>query len=102
MRRNTIVTVIVVAVLAYVFYTIPRLADEQKQVKQYDHYSEFHDDFLAGHIDEVMVVNGQEAEGSFKPTAPGGYDRFAVSVSPDEELVAKLMATAREQDLDVK
>jgi len=102
MRRNTIVTIIVVAALAYVFYMIPRLADEQQQVKQYDHYSEFHTDFLAGHIEEVMVVNGQEAEGTFGPTAPGGHARFVVSVPPDEELVDKLMATAREHDLSVK
>ncbi len=99
MRRNTIVTIIVVAALAYVFYMIPRLADEQKQVKQYDYYSEFYADFIAGHIADVTVVNGQELEGEFKPDVPGGYDRFIVSVQ-GENVLADLMAAKKEYELD--
>ncbi len=102
MRRNTIVTILVLLAVGYVFYMIPRLATEQSRVKEYEYYKEFYDDFKAGNIATVTVVNGQEAEGDFVEDAVGDFERYTVSVPPDEELVDKLIAVAEEKGIDVK
>jgi cell division protease FtsH len=102
MRRNTIVTLIVLLAMGYVFYMIPKLSAQEQQVKRYDHFSEFYQDFIAGKIAEVKVINGQEAEGKFHPGAVGSAERFVTTVPPDPELVDKLMAIATEKGLEVK
>ncbi|MEA3401408.1 MAG: ATP-dependent zinc metalloprotease FtsH [Armatimonadota bacterium] len=99
MRRNMIMTILVLGVIIYVFYMIPRLNTGQNELREYDHYSEFYDDFVAGHIAEVMVINGEELEGTFKPEAPGGYDRFVVSVQ-GEDVMNTLMTAKQEHELD--
>ncbi|MGC9318305.1 MAG: ATP-dependent zinc metalloprotease FtsH [Armatimonadota bacterium] len=99
MRRNMIVTILVLGVIVYVFYMIPRLNTGQNELREYDHYSQFYDDFVAGHVAEVTVVNGEELEGEFKPDAPGGYERFVVSVQ-GEDVMNTLMAAKQEHELD--
>jgi len=90
MRRNTVVTILVMAAVAYVFYMIPRLAVEPTRVKEYEFYTDFYDDFIEGHIRTVEVVAGQTAEGEFKDDAPDDFDSYTVKVPPDEELIARL------------
>ena len=102
MRRNTIVTILVMLAVVYVFYMIPRLAVEPTRVKDYEYYTDFYDDLVAGHIETVEVVTGRSAEGDFKEDAPEDYDRFTVKVPPDQELVARLQSTKQEHDLDVR
>jgi cell division protease FtsH len=101
MRRNTIVTILVVLAVAYVFYMIPRLATEPTRVKEYEYYTEFYDDFLEGQIKTVEVVTGQTAEGEFKEDAAEDFDRYTVKVPPDDELVARLEDANRENELGV-
>jgi len=102
MRRNTIVTILVVLAVAYVFYMIPRLATEPTRVKEYEYYTDFYDDFVAGNLETVEVITGQTAEGKFKEDAPGDFDRYTVKVPPDQELLARLQDAAEANDLDVK
>ena len=47
MRRNSIVTLLVVAAVVYVFVMIPRLTTEQVKVKEYEYYTDFHDAFTS-------------------------------------------------------
>jgi len=101
MRRNTLVTLLVLGALVYAFFMIPRLATEQHKVKQYEFSTEFMADFDAGKIATVMVVGAELAEGEFKEGAAGEFDRFRVQVQPDPELVDKLLARAEEKGLDV-
>ncbi len=98
MRRNVIVTILVLMAVGYVFYMIPRLATEQDQVKEYEYYSQFEEDFIAGHIDTVTVVNGQRLEGEFAEDAPGGFDTYTVVYQGDDPL-EKLMAMKKEHGL---
>ncbi|MFO8079770.1 MAG: ATP-dependent zinc metalloprotease FtsH, partial [Armatimonadota bacterium] len=102
MRRNTIVTILVVMAVAYVFYMIPRLATEQTRVKEYEYYTDFYDAFTAGHLETLEVITGQTAEGEFKEDAPEEFERYTVKVPPDEELLARLQTAKEEHGLDVK
>jgi cell division protease FtsH len=102
MRRNTIVTILVVMAVAYVFYMIPRLATEPTRVKEYEYYTDFYDAFTEGHIETVEVITGQTAEGEFKEDSPEEFDSYTVKVPPDEELLARLQNAKQEHGLDVK
>ncbi len=102
MRRNTLVTLLVIGALAYAFYVIPKLGTEQQQVKQYEYYTDFLKAFDAGKIATVNIVASQFAEGDFKKGAEGKYTKFRAQVPPDQELVHKLVARKNERKLDVK
>ena len=101
MRRNTIVTLVMLGTLAYIFYLIPQLSNEQSRMKKYDYVSEFMADFEAGHIAQVKVTANYEAQGKFKPTAVEDYTDFIVEVPTDPEFVDKLMALNDERELGV-
>ena len=101
MRRNTIVTLVMLGTLAYIFYLIPQLGKEQSRMKEYDYVSEFMDDFEAGHISQVKVTANYEAPGQFKSGAVEDYTDFTVEVPTDPEFVDKLMALNDEEQLGV-
>ncbi len=101
-RGNTIVTLVVVGVLAYAFYMIPKLSTEQERVKKYDYFSEFMDDFEAGRISEVILSVERVAKGTFRDGMPGGYKEFEVQVGEDPELVDKLTKAGNELDPPVQ
>ncbi len=101
MRRNTIVTLVMLGTLAYIFYLIPQLSNEQSRMKKYDYVSEFMDDFEAGHIAQVKVTANYEAQGTFKPAAVEDYTDFTVEVPADPEFVDKLMALNDSKGLGV-
>jgi len=102
MRRNSIVTLLVVAAVVYVFVMIPRLTTEQVKVKEYEYYTDFHDAFTSGEIANVEVITGQSASGDFTEGAEGDFDRYIVRVPPDDEFLARLQAENEAQDLGVK
>ncbi len=101
MRRNTIVSLVMLGTLAYIFYLIPQLSKEQSRMKKYDYVSEFMDDFEAGHIAQVKVTANYEAKGEFKLDAVENYTDFVVEVPTDPEFVDKLMAINNEKQLGV-
>ena len=101
-RSNTIVTLIVLAALIYVFLLIPKLSTEQVKVKKYDDFTQFMQDFEAGRISTVTVTAERQAEGEFRPGAADGYTDFRVQVQPDPELVWKLNQIAQQKGLDTK
>ncbi len=102
MRRKTIVTVLVILAVGYVFYMIPRLATEQNRVKEYEAYTDFYQDFQDGKIATLTIVDGQNAEGEFIEDADIEYDRFTVRVPSDPELVSKLQQVKEDRELSVK
>ncbi|HCA47412.1 MAG TPA: cell division protein FtsH [Armatimonadetes bacterium] len=81
---------------------IPRLTTEQVKVKQFEYLTDFDEAFRAGDIATVEVIAGQSASGEFVPGAADDYERYTVNPPPDEEFVARLMATRDELGLDVK
>jgi len=102
MRRNSIVTILVVAAVVYVFVMIPRLTTEQVKVKEFEYLTDFDEAFRAGEIATVEVIAGQSAGGEFAPDASEDYERYTVNPPPDEEFVARLMAMKEELGLDVR
>ena len=94
-------TLVTLGTLAYIFYLIPQLSNEQSRMKKYDYVSEFMADFEAGHIAQVKVTANYEAQGKFKPTAVEDYTDFIVEVPTDPEFVDKLMALNDERELGV-
>ncbi len=102
MRRNTIVTILVILAVGYVFYMIPRLAMEQDRVLEYEHYTDFWEDFTEDKLATVTVVHGREAKGQFADDAGVEYDSFTVRVPADPELVTKLQHTRDERELAVR
>jgi len=102
MRRNGIVTLLVIAAVVYVFVMIPKLTTPQVKVKDYEYYTDFYDAFIGGEIATVEVVTGQSASGEFKEGAEGDFDRYTVRVPPDEEFQARLQAVNEERKLGVK
>ncbi len=102
MRRNTIVTLVMLGTLVYIIYLIPQLSKEQSRIKKYDYVSEFMDDFVAGHIAQVKVTANYEAQGKFKSSAVEGYTDFVVEVPADPEFVDKLMALNDSKGLGVQ
>jgi cell division protease FtsH len=101
MRQRTLVTLLVLGALLYAFFIIPKLAGERHQVKQYDSYSDFLDDFDAGKIATVKVVGTQAVQGDFKPNAGGKYDKFKVQVQ-DPDLMSELQARKEQKGLEVQ
>ncbi|MBC7287517.1 MAG: ATP-dependent metallopeptidase FtsH/Yme1/Tma family protein, partial [Armatimonadetes bacterium] len=92
MRHQTLVFILAVAAVVYVFWAWPRIAGQVAAVKHYEYYSDFLDDLQAGRIASVTIVNGQRAEGEFVPG--GQYAKYRVEVPPDPELPDKLRQLA--------
>ncbi len=96
MKQNPIVILIVFVALAYAFYMIPQLSQHAQTRFEYDHYSEFYQDFKQGNIEEVTLVNRERAEGKFKAGVKQQYETFEVTIPSDEALAMKLVEVAPE------
>jgi cell division protease FtsH len=92
MRQNPIVTLLVIAAIALVFWNIPQLTQSGKNLQRYESFSEFMTDYRAGQITEVTLYGKEKALGRLRDGYPEGKTTFWVQIPDDPELAKELMA----------
>jgi cell division protease FtsH len=85
MRSNQIVLILVLIVVAFVVFQIPKLQERQK-TRRYESFTDFLKDWETGEIATVKIIGNERAEGRLRDDTP-----YTVKVPNDPELWRELM-----------
>jgi cell division protease FtsH len=101
MRQNPVVTILVIAAIALVFWNIPQLTKTGQKLLRYESFSEFMTDYRAGQVTEITLYGKEKAMGRLKAGYPGGKTTFMVLIPDDPELAKELMVLNPETKVSV-